>query len=238
MLDYSESPPSLHHSPSASDKGLFPSRDSTPVTPVGFSPSIARRPEKDKDLYIPWFRKPIDIRTTTTTSLYLDSTLLDPDFDDHSFPLFGSSPPQSSMAGAASPINIASRHASTSPRGQQPSNLTTALHQTSSSEKRAASAINPDGANNGDSGRSISMGDGLPLSENGAKPISMKSATGDKLRRESLAQSLTGGMSWGGVSVGSWIRDEYVLAHLVSDFVFARSALPLLLLMQLVWLAS
>lgn len=27
-------------------------------------------------------------------------------------------------------------------------------------------------------------------------------------RRESLAGSLVGGMSWGGVSVGSWIRDE------------------------------
>lgn len=40
----------------------------------------------------------------------------------------------------------------------------------------------------------------------GARPISMK----DRARRESNAMgSLAGaGMSWGGVSVGSWIRDE------------------------------
>lgn len=41
-------------------------------------------------------------------------------------------------------------------------------------------------------------------------------AMSSKLRRESMvngdmARSLMGGgMSWGGVSVGSWIRDEYV----------------------------
>jgi transcription factor SFP1 len=43
---------------------------------------------------------------------------------------------------------------------------------------------------------------------NGARPISMK----DRPRRESNngMGSFAGGMSWGGVSVGSWIRDEYV----------------------------
>jgi transcription factor SFP1 len=41
---------------------------------------------------------------------------------------------------------------------------------------------------------------------NGARPISMK----DRPRRESNngMGSFAGGMSWGGVSVGSWIRDE------------------------------
>jgi transcription factor SFP1 len=36
----------------------------------------------------------------------------------------------------------------------------------------------------------------------------MSGSARDKGRRESLAGSLVGGMSWGGVSVGSWIRDE------------------------------
>ena len=43
--------------------------------------------------------------------------------------------------------------------------------------------------------------------ENGARPISVKGRPANN-RRESLAQSIGMGMSWGGVSVGSWIRDE------------------------------
>jgi len=43
--------------------------------------------------------------------------------------------------------------------------------------------------------------------ENGARPISMKGVSNEK-RRESIAQSLGAGMSWGGISVGSFIRDE------------------------------
>ncbi len=43
-----------------------------------------------------------------------------------------------------------------------------------------------------------------------ARPIAMNNPGREKPRRESIAGSLVGGMSWGGVSVGSWIRDEYV----------------------------
>ncbi|KFY27963.1 hypothetical protein V493_03179 [Pseudogymnoascus sp. VKM F-4281 (FW-2241)] len=47
-----------------------------------------------------------------------------------------------------------------------------------------------------------------------AKPISMNNPRNldPRPRRESLAGSLVGGMSWGGVSVGSWIRDDIIMA--------------------------
>lgn len=43
----------------------------------------------------------------------------------------------------------------------------------------------------------------------GAQPISMSNANRERPRRESLAGSMVSGMSWGGISVGSWVRDEY-----------------------------
>jgi transcription factor SFP1 len=54
---------------------------------------------------------------------------------------------------------------------------------------------------------------------NGTKPISMSGSARDKGRRESLAGSLVGGMSWGGVSVGSWIRDDIIMTG-TSPFTF------------------
>src|SRR2546423_842679 len=133
MFDYTDIPPPLHHSPATSDRSRFPSRDSTPVTPVGFGQSTGKKP--DKDVCLPWFKKPIDVGKPTT-SLCLDNTLLEPDFDDRSFPLFGSSPPDRGMAGAASPINISSPPASPSPPGGPTSNLTSPLPRTDNSEER------------------------------------------------------------------------------------------------------
>ena len=204
MFEYEDSPPPLHHSPSpTSELSQGPSRDSTPVTPVSTTfPS--RRVGKDRQL--PWFKRPIDVGRTTT-GLCLDSTLLEPDFDDHSFPLFGASPPSPGMAGTAGPINIHTRQPSTSPRGNQPSTLTSALQRSASGEHAHF------GGQTMDTGRLAPQPIEDPSSdfaryESGARPISVKGKGNAGLRRESVAQSLGGGMSWGGLSVGSWIRDE------------------------------
>lgn len=61
----------------------------------------------------------------------------------------------------------------------------------------------------------------------GAKPISMKIPNNkdgnNRSRRESLAGSLVGGMSWGGLSVGSWVRDEIVMTG-TSPFPYQSSS--------------
>ena len=203
MQDYPESPPSLHHSPSTSDKPRFPSRESTPQTPAGFSPAIGKRPDKERD-HLPWFRKPIDVGVATT-KLFTDTTLLEPDFENHhNFPLFGSSPRDCSMA---APIDISVRQTSTSPRGQQASNLTSALQRNSSSTQNSSNNLQPNAANNNEPTVLDSTPDGLSTFETGARPIIVQ-GNNHAGRRESLSQSLANGLSWGGLSVGSWIRDE------------------------------
>lgn len=208
MLDYSDSPPSLHHSPATSERVLGNSRESTPLTPVGSNPSTTRKPDKEKGKpsHLPWFRRPIDIGVATT-SLYIDSPLLEPDFDDHSFPLFGGSPPSSSMAGAA-PIDIATRQASTSPRGNQSSNLTSALQQNPDVKARPIPSTKNARSDHLEVAKSINMAEGASPQPDGTKPISMRGVWAGKERRESIPQSLTNGMSWSGISVDSWIRDE------------------------------
>ncbi|KAL3494787.1 hypothetical protein BJX62DRAFT_223065 [Aspergillus germanicus] len=113
------------------------------------------------------------------------------------------------------PIDIATRQTSVSPPGQQASNLTSALRGAGNAE-RTGSISNANGI--GISSmfkppvpRKDSIGAGSAQWGNGTKPISMSNANRDMQRRESLAGSLVGGMSWGGVSVGSWIRDDIIM---------------------------
>ncbi|KAJ5161844.1 hypothetical protein N7492_007236 [Penicillium capsulatum] len=109
------------------------------------------------------------------------------------------------MTGAA-PIDIATRQStSVSPPGQQASNLTSALQKAGTGERAPP--------------RKDSIGAATAQWGNGTKPISMSGSARDKGRRESLAGSLVGGMSWGGVSVGSWIRDDIIMTG-TSPFAF------------------
>jgi len=99
-----------------------------------------------------------------------------------------------------SPIDIATptRNSSSSPSSQA---VKPTFHDTDSRTSAMMSGTAYDS----------SMGRARQDSFAGAKPISMNNPNrnaDNRPRRESLAGSLVQGMSWGGVSVGSWIRDE------------------------------
>lgn len=205
------SPPPLHYSPSA-DHDHVSTRDPTPVTtPIGFGvPSRKLTRGKDLDLFPRNPGKP-----GHNDSSYFDTQSLHPfNRTDPDFHLFASSPPLSpKMTGAAAPIDIATRQTSVTPPGQQSSNLTEALQRAGRAE-RAGSISHANGMGIGvfkaPPPRKESIGPTTAQWGNGTKPISVSGSNRDRQRRESLAGSLVGGMSWGGVSVGSWIRDELV----------------------------
>ena len=100
-----------------------------------------------------------------------------------------------------SPIDIATptRNASSSPSSQGQKNPNYLDPDSRTSAMMSGTTFEP------------GMGRGRQDSFGGAVPISMnnpnRNADG-RPRRESLAGSLVQGLSWGGVSVGSWIRDE------------------------------
>lgn len=212
----SSTPPPLCHSPLDSDRGRESTAESTPVTtpvePAVVEPVFGRLRKTDP-LHFSWQPKPHE---PVPCDIQLEPDLLFEDTGDCSFPLFPDSPPQHSylrdMAQAASPIDIATppRFGSNSPQNQT-SNLTSALREAGAGRNNHLDA--PSTHQNGQdlhrpslSARNDSMsGLGGSFYGSGARPISMK----DRPRRESNAMnSLVNGLSWGGVSVGSWIRDE------------------------------
>ena len=212
MLNFSDTPPPLHFSPSTSEHDRSSTRETTPIgTPIASGLPYSRRPERERDLYFSWHRKPTE--EASSSAFYTDSALLEPDLDDSTFPLFPSSPPNQIMAGPAAPIDITTRQASISPPGQQASNLTSALQRAGNGERSAHDAHAHGPSSNASKinvARKESFGASMAQFGNGTKPITVNGSNREKPRRESLAGSLVGGMSWGGVSVGSWIRDEYV----------------------------
>ncbi|KAJ6191229.1 hypothetical protein N7519_001250 [Penicillium mononematosum] len=123
----------------------------------------------------------------------------------------------------ATPIDISSRQStSVSPPGQQASNLTSALQRAGNGERTGSFSHLPGGGLGvfkAPPPRKDSIGAATAQWGNGTKPITMSGSARDKGRRESLAGSLVGGMSWGGVSVGSWIRDDIIMTG-TSPFTF------------------
>lgn len=206
MLPSRDTPPPLLHSSSTSDRASLPSRDTTPATPVGAGSDPGKRSDTTVES-LQWFQRAPQ-PANSTTRLCLDSSLVGPDFDEYTFPLFGASPRDCFMAvGAAPDDNITNtvRQTSTSPRGNQPSGLTAALKKPVDG---GISLIRPPTMEGPRPSLTLPESSDMSRFENGARPISMKGRPMDKNRRESLAQSLGMGMSWGGASVGSWIRDE------------------------------
>ncbi|KAJ5615162.1 hypothetical protein N7537_000276 [Penicillium hordei] len=123
----------------------------------------------------------------------------------------------------ATPIDISTRQTtSVSPPGQQASNLTSALQRAGNGDRTGSFSHLPGGGLGvfkAPPPRKDSIGAATAQWGNGTKPISMSGSARDKGRRESLAGSLVGGMSWGGVSVGSWIRDDIIMTG-TSPFTF------------------
>ncbi|KAK2743779.1 Transcriptional regulator of ribosomal biogenesis protein [Myotisia sp. PD_48] len=122
----------------------------------------------------------------------------------------------------STPIDISSRHTSMSPPGQQASNLTSALQRAATGDRAELPAHwngSTSAALKATAARKDSFGATMAQYSNGSKPITVTGSNRDKPRRESLAGSLVGGMSWGGISVGSWIRDDIIMAG-TSPFTF------------------
>ena len=214
----SDTPPPLHFSPTvAGDRGSESTAESTPVgTPrtQSISSPFIRRPERERHLYFSWHRKDTG-PGANRSSAFLESDLLYPDSsgvsDCSRFSLFPETSNHSdTMATDSAPLDISPpSKLNTSSPGNRKSNLTFGLQQAGGFIDVQASTSSG-GKGEGIRGLSFGRNDSVPMSFNnslytsGARPISFK----DRPRRESNSGSYMTGISWGGVSVGSLIRDE------------------------------
>jgi transcription factor SFP1 len=176
--------------------------------------SFPRKHERDRDLYFSWHRKGSP-GLDGPSNLFADSTILESELDDEAFPLFEAGPAPAyapglgnrhqNMAPGTAPIDISqSRHNSHSPRGA--SNLTNALQAENGGDMAPTAPMNIGGRGQGGRSDSISMSGLTPQFSKGV-PIAGGGGRSQP-RRESLAGSMMNGMSWGGVSMNSWVRDE------------------------------
>ena len=189
-----------------SDRERSSTAETTPIgTPRGFATGFPRKAEKEKECLFSWHHKHGGF--ASSTSSYVDSTLLESDPEDSTFPLFNDPSEQLDMGSRTNPIDITTMSRHGSPRS---SNLTSALQTTSGNEAKPISAMDDSGAQFKGFGSGFGGAGSGSQFGGGAQPISMNASNREKPRRESLAGSMVTGMSWGGNSVGSWIRDEYV----------------------------
>ncbi|KAI5300750.1 Transcriptional regulator of ribosomal biogenesis proteins, partial [Ascosphaera pollenicola] len=153
------------------------------------------------------------------------------------------------MQNPSAPINISSSRSRHSPVSPGQSTLTSALQRASIEGQHGTAAqntpsdgrspfghFNPQvggsamsfGLKTAGTGRKDSLsalagmqwGAGL-----GSKPISMVGGSSANMRKESLAGSLMGGISWGAISVGSWIKEDIAMTGTSPSF-HSSSYLP------------
>lgn len=201
----SQSPPALHTPSTRASVERESSIESepirTPTSAAGYH--YPNRKAHDRELLFSVYA-----RGGHTTQELSSDDLLFPHGDergDSVVPLFAAASPYTQptpMAASASPIDI--RQSSNSPRNQQ-SNLTSQFEQPRIDVQHAGDMETERPSDAQYRGRQESVGM-LGTTPYGARSIPPR----EGFRRESnaLSGSLMNGMSWGGISVGSFIRDE------------------------------
>ncbi|KAK3111747.1 Transcriptional regulator of ribosomal biogenesis proteins [Teratosphaeriaceae sp. CCFEE 6253] len=208
LLASSQSPPGLDFARTR-EGSLESQHIGTPASFAAAHHSFAVRKLHDGDLACAR-------RGHATDELTSDDILFPDDEQLWTAPLFPTAPPfhhpaQPMAAGSASPINIRPR--SDSPRSQQSNSAVRSQqpridvsHTEGMDTERGERQYRP---------RQESVGM-LGTTPYGARSIPGKD--GYRSDGNALSGSLMNGMSWGGISVGSYIRDEWVAPLMPGDF--------------------